>query len=89
MGAYVSWVDAIALSAIGYKYYIVYMPLVIIQWVLAYRYMVETQGYTLEEVAIAFDGPEAFVPDVDRFLRKDGHFAPVQDVDRKSQEDSK
>ncbi|KAK8865576.1 hypothetical protein IAR55_000720 [Kwoniella newhampshirensis] len=55
-GAYVVWVDAIALNAIGWKYYIVYMPLVIIQWILVYFFMVETKGYTLEEIAIAFDG---------------------------------
>jgi len=36
-GAYVVWVDAIALNAIGYKYYIVYMPLVIIQWILLWK----------------------------------------------------
>lgn len=35
-GAYVTWVDAIALDSIGYKYYAVYMPLVIIQWFLVY-----------------------------------------------------
>jgi SP family sugar:H+ symporter-like MFS transporter len=37
MGAYVTWVDAIALEAIGYKYYAVYMPLVIIQFFLCWR----------------------------------------------------
>ncbi|WWC96625.1 hypothetical protein V866_003497 [Kwoniella sp. B9012] len=55
-GAYVAWVDAIALNAIGYKYYIVYMPLVVIEFVLVYFFMVETKGYTLEEIALAFDG---------------------------------
>lgn len=35
--AYVVFVDAVALNAIGYKYYIVYMPLVIIQWILVWR----------------------------------------------------
>ena len=34
--AYVTWVDAVALNTIGYKYYAVYMPLVIIQWFLTY-----------------------------------------------------
>lgn len=29
--------------------------------------MVETRGYTLEEIAIAFDGPDAIVPELDRF----------------------
>ncbi|OCF42858.1 sugar transporter [Kwoniella heveanensis CBS 569] len=53
--AYVTWVDAIALEAIGYKYYAVYMPLVVIQWFLVYFFMIETKGYTLEEIAQAFD----------------------------------
>ncbi|OWZ38215.1 sugar transporter [Cryptococcus neoformans] len=57
-GAYVTWVDAIALDSIGYKYYVVYMPLVIIQWFLVYFYMVETKGYTLEEIALAFGSKE-------------------------------
>ncbi|KAJ3742499.1 general substrate transporter [Lentinula detonsa] len=56
MGAYTTWVDAIALNSIGYKYYIVYMPLLVIQWVLVYFFMVETKGYTLEEIATVFDG---------------------------------
>ncbi|WVO17095.1 hypothetical protein L204_104782 [Cryptococcus depauperatus] len=54
--AYVTWIDAIALHSIGWKYYSVYMPLIIIQWILVYFYMVETYGYTLEEIAYAFDG---------------------------------
>lgn len=70
-GAYITWVDAIALNAIGWKYYIVYMPLVIIQWCLCYRYMVETYGYTLEEIAQVFDGPESF-PIVNRLSRGNG-----------------
>ncbi|KAK4688562.1 hypothetical protein P7C73_g1534, partial [Tremellales sp. Uapishka_1] len=65
MGVYVTWVDAVALAAIGYKYYIVYMPLVIIQWLLVWRYMVETKGYTLEEIAHAFEGPNALVAEID------------------------
>ncbi|KLT43733.1 putative hexose transport-related protein [Cutaneotrichosporon oleaginosum] len=52
---YCVFVDSIALNSIGYKYYAVYMPLVIIQWFLVKYYMVETRGYTLEEVALAFD----------------------------------
>ncbi|KAK1925411.1 putative hexose transport-related protein [Papiliotrema laurentii] len=57
-GAYTTWVDSIALRKIGYKYYIVYMPLVVLQWFLVYFFMVETKGYTLEEIAIAFDGSQ-------------------------------
>ena len=35
--AYVIFVDAVALDSIGYKYYAVYMPLVIIQWFMVWR----------------------------------------------------
>lgn len=83
-GAYVVFVDAVALERIGWKYYIVYMPLIIIQWLLLYRCewdvcqndwnhtdmytdMVETKGYTLEEVAFAFDGSTAHLVDVEQF----------------------
>jgi len=60
---YVTFVDSIALNAIGYKYYAVYMPLVIIQWFLVYFFMVETRGYTLEEVAFAFDSRNSSLSD--------------------------
>lgn len=36
-GAYTTWVDSIALGKIGYKYIAVYIPLVFIQWCLAYK----------------------------------------------------
>lgn len=55
---FVVFVDSIGYTRIGYKYYAVYMPLVIIQWFLVKFYMVETKGYTLEEVATAFDGSD-------------------------------
>ncbi|KAL7411188.1 putative hexose transport-related protein [Mrakia frigida] len=63
---YTTYVDSIALDRIGYKYYIVYMPLIVIQWCLAYCFMVKTHSYTLEEVAEAFDGPEGAVTRLDK-----------------------
>jgi SP family sugar:H+ symporter-like MFS transporter len=81
-------------QCLGYKYYIVYMPLVIIQWILIWKCespnlvtsagpdgttdMVETRGYTLEEVAFAFDGPKAslaivgLVPNFEQESYEDG-----------------
>lgn len=81
--AYVVWVDSIALNAIGYKYYIVYMPLVILQWIFAWKYMVETRGYTLEEISIAFEGPDAYVAEVDRRLAAGSLMSSHTDVDSK------
>ncbi|KAJ3812899.1 general substrate transporter [Lentinula lateritia] len=106
MSAYVTWVDAIALDAIGYKYYIVYMPLVVIQWVLVYfcksslsinqkmwthyliyRFtdMVETKGYTLEEIATVFDGKNPSLTSVD--ILPAGEQQGGEADDSKSQED--
>ncbi|RXK37335.1 sugar transporter [Tremella mesenterica] len=76
-GAYVTFVDAVALDSIGYKYYAVYLPLVAIQWVLCYYFMVETKGYTLEEIAIAFDGRSALSTGVS----SDTEIGPVERVD--------
>jgi SP family sugar:H+ symporter-like MFS transporter len=53
---YTTFVDSVALRSIGWKYYIVYMPLIVLQFGLMWKYMVETKGYTLEEIATAFDG---------------------------------
>ncbi|KAH7878439.1 putative hexose transport-related protein [Lentinula edodes] len=106
MSAYVTWVDAIALDAIGYKYYIVYMPLVVIQWVLVYfcksslsinqnmwnyyltyRFidMVETKGYTLEEIATVFDGKNPSLTSVD--ILPPGEQQGGEADDSKSRED--
>ncbi|KAL1405941.1 hypothetical protein Q8F55_007623 [Vanrija albida] len=70
-GVYVTFVDSVALNKIGYKYYAVYMPLIIIQWFLVKYFMVETRGYTLEEVALLFDSRESLldVPVVERQAR--------------------
>ncbi len=38
--------------------------------------MVETRGYTLEEIAIAFEGPDAYVSEVDKRLAAGPLIAP-------------
>ncbi|WVQ84277.1 hypothetical protein IAT38_006429 [Cryptococcus sp. DSM 104549] len=80
-GAYGSYVNSIALDNIGWKYYCVFIPILAFQWVLAYFFMVETKGYTLEEIAMAFEGSNAAVAQVDARIKKDletGH--AVNDV---------
>ncbi|KAK8864109.1 hypothetical protein IAR55_001355 [Kwoniella newhampshirensis] len=68
-GAYGAYVHSIALNKIGWKYYCVFIPILFGQWVLAYFFMVETKGYTLEEIAIAFEGNAAAVAGVDASLQ--------------------
>ncbi|WRT66776.1 uncharacterized protein IL334_003739 [Kwoniella shivajii] len=82
-GAYGSYVNSIALANIGWKYYLVFVPILSVQWVLAYFFMVETKGFTLEEIALAFEGPNAAVAKVDRRLAEE---SPVMD-EKKGLED--
>ncbi|KAL3479796.1 general substrate transporter [Aspergillus californicus] len=49
------YVNPIALSAIGWKYYIVYIGLNLLWLTLVYMFFPETKGYTLEELAMLFD----------------------------------
>jgi hypothetical protein len=45
--------------------------------------MVETRGYTLEEISIAFEGPDAYVAEVDRRLAAGSLMSSHTDVDSK------
>jgi hypothetical protein len=56
------FVNPIALSAIGWKYYIVFAVLLVIITATAYLFYPETRGHSLEEMARVFDGDEAAVP---------------------------
>ncbi|KAI5475101.1 MFS sugar transporter [Pseudohyphozyma bogoriensis] len=51
-----AYVNSIALGRIGWKYYIVYCVLNFLQLTAMYFLLVETKGYTLEEIAVMFDG---------------------------------
>jgi sugar porter (SP) family MFS transporter len=53
------YVNPIALGAITWKYYIVYVCWIAFECVFLYFYIVETKGLTLEETAAIFDGEEA------------------------------
>lgn len=63
-GIFSSFVNSVGLSAIGWKYYAVYLAFIPCQWLLAYFFMVETHGYSLEEIAIAFEGKHAAVAQI-------------------------
>ncbi|GAA5896071.1 hypothetical protein JCM6882_005603 [Rhodosporidiobolus microsporus] len=59
-----SYVNSVALAAIGWKYYTVYVPVIIIQLIGWYFLAVNSGGLTLEEIALLFE-PEGAVPDVE------------------------
>lgn len=52
-----SFVNPIALEAIAWKYYIVYIVILFFITMIVYLFYAETKGYTLEEIADVFEGP--------------------------------
>jgi len=53
------YINPIALAALGWKYYIVYVAWIAVELVVIFLYLVETKGLTLEETAALFDGADA------------------------------
>jgi hypothetical protein len=52
-----TFVNPIALNAIAWKYYIVFIVVLLVYGLTAYFFYPETKGYTLEQIAVLFDGP--------------------------------
>jgi MFS family permease len=54
------YANPVAMDAISWKYYIVYCCVIAVEIALVYFGFPETKGHSLEEVALIFDGEEAF-----------------------------
>ncbi|PCG90188.1 Major facilitator superfamily domain, general substrate transporter [Penicillium occitanis (nom. inval.)] len=54
-----TFVNPIALEAIGWKYYIVFVVVLIIFCITAYLFYPETRGHSLERMAVIFEGVDA------------------------------
>jgi hypothetical protein len=65
------FVNPIALDSIKWKYYIVYVVLLIVITATVYFFYPETNGHTLEEMARIFDGEDAAVPEQGTILNTD------------------
>jgi hypothetical protein len=57
-----TFVNPIALGKIGWKYYFVFIAVLVAFWLTAYFFYPETRGFTLEQMAVIFDGEDAEVP---------------------------
>jgi len=68
-----NYVNPIALAAIGWKYYLVYVSWLLVELVVVYLFYPETRGPTLEEMARIFDGDEAAVGRVDLDIVREKH----------------
>jgi len=55
------FINPIAFEAISWKYYFVFLVVLLVVLVTVYYYYPETHGYSLEEMAIIFDGESARV----------------------------
>ncbi|KAK6823140.1 hypothetical protein RU639_006070 [Aspergillus parasiticus] len=82
-----TFVNPIALGAIGWKYYIVFVAILLVLIVTVWYLYPETRGHTLEEIAIVFDGADAAAPTSSEILSrlsnsktKDGDVAHIEDT---------
>ncbi|KAH7118328.1 sugar transporter [Dactylonectria macrodidyma] len=57
-----TFVNAIALDAIQWKYYFVFIGMLTLLWLTVYFAYPETRGHTLEQMAVIFDGENAAAP---------------------------
>ena len=55
------FVNPIALDAIGWRYYIVFVIILVVIIITIYFFYPETNGHSLEGMAVVFDGPSADV----------------------------
>jgi hypothetical protein len=65
-----TFINPIALSAIGWKYYFVFIAVLVAYGVVAFFFYPETRGYSLEQMAVIFDKDEAEVPSPEQMRRK-------------------
>ncbi|KAK9311010.1 hypothetical protein V1524DRAFT_346653, partial [Lipomyces starkeyi] len=54
------FVNPIALESIAWKYYLVYVGVLVVLTLTCYFFYPETRGHTLEEMAKVFDGDSAW-----------------------------
>ncbi|ETN38888.1 uncharacterized protein HMPREF1541_06929 [Cyphellophora europaea CBS 101466] len=79
------FVNPIALGAIQWKYYIVYVAILVVITTVVWFFYPETRGHSLEEMAHVFDGSAAAVPDAFRIKEEAQSRASVDhDVQNKS-----
>lgn len=55
------YVNPIALANIGWKYYLVYVCFLAFEFVVVWKFFIETKNTPLEEIAKYFDGDSAMV----------------------------
>ena len=77
------YVNPIALKALAWKYYFVYIGVLVTAVLSIYFFYPETRRRTLEEVSLIFDGPDAQLPVQEDLVREH-----MSDLDEKKQGDA-
>lgn len=75
-GIFNQYVNPIGIAALGWKFYIVYVVVLVIECLCIYFLYVETRGPALEEIAILFDGEDANVAGTNLTVDQKGNLAP-------------
>lgn len=60
-GVFNQYVNPIGIERLGWKFYFVYIVILVIECLTIYFYFVETKGPTLEEISQLFDGQGAHI----------------------------
>lgn len=58
-GVFNQYVNPIGLANLEWRFYFVYIAVLVVECVVIWFYFVETKGPTLEEIAVLFDGEDA------------------------------
>lgn len=83
-----AYCNPVALAEIGWKYFLVYTATLVVTGVLMYFLIVETRGYTLEEIAVLFDGEDTAFSKMAEIHPDEKKFQPdikIKQVDSDSQ----
>ncbi|KAB2111700.1 hypothetical protein AG0111_0g357 [Alternaria gaisen] len=71
-GIFNQYVNPIGIEALGWKFYIVYVVVLVLECLAIYFLYVETKGPALEEIALLFDGDSANVAGTNLALDQNG-----------------
>ncbi|KAF1348248.1 hypothetical protein EJ07DRAFT_185160 [Lizonia empirigonia] len=80
-GIFNQYVNPIGIEALGWKFYIVYVVVLVLECLAIYFLYVETRGPTLKEIGILFDGENANVAGANVVLGADGELKPAKGGD--------
>lgn len=77
-GIFNQYVNPVGLEALAWKFYLVYVVVLVLECLAIYFLYVETRGPALEEIAILFDGADAKVAGTNLLLDQKGNLTTIK-----------